>query len=79
MPSGKNFFGIGSRQQRDAGQRDQTTPPTDHTDPARQRSIGQKSEQGGHQTDTAVPRDQDASLHEAKKPSVFKQLFQKCE
>lgn len=78
MPSGKTFFGIGSRKQRDAGeQHDQTR--VQHSDPSQTQRLRQKSAHEGCDVETAATRDQGESLHDGKKPSVFKQLFQKCE
>jgi hypothetical protein len=78
MPSGKTFFGIGSRKQRGAGEQT-PTQMEQHADPSQIQRLRQKSQHDGHATDIAVTRDQGESLHEGKKPSVFKQLFQKCE
>lgn len=78
MPSGKTFFGIGSRKPvpKDAGD-DQTR--VQHSDPSQTQRLRKKSAHEGHDVETAATRDQGESLHEGKKPSVFKQLFQKCE
>lgn len=77
MPPGKPFFGLGSRKQREA-------VPAGHQPQEQQHSVDQAQHKGaaGKEAgadDTSGSTDQVASLHEAKKPSVFKQLFQKCE
>lgn len=82
MPPGKPFFArLGSQQQRvGADQQQQKQDPSSDQHPtAANRGYFTKHE---HEYDvykaTAARKDQDGGLQEAKKPSVFKKLFQKC-
>lgn len=82
MPPGKPFFDIlGSQQQRvGADQQRQRQEPISEQHPAAAKSgyfTKHEHEYDGRKG-PAVRKDQDGGLQEAKKPSVFKKLFQKC-
>lgn len=85
MAPGKPFFSLGSSKQRRAPeQNDQQKQATAAWERPvtglyqRSSLTGREKPEQNVSDDTKHAKDQDGSLHEAKKPSLFKQLFQKC-
>lgn len=86
MAPGKPFFSLGASKQRRASEKtDQKQQATAAWERPVTGLYKRSSLSGGHKPeqndsdDVKHTKDQDISLHETKKPSLFKQLFQKCE
>jgi hypothetical protein len=86
MAPGKTFFSLGSSKQRRAPeQSDQKQQDTSAWERPvtglyqRSSLIGEQQQEEKITNDAKHAKDQDRGPHEAKRPSLFKQLFQKCE